>query len=622
MEHLNFTPLFLIIAIAWVVPLVLSWFELGKVPSVIVEIFMGVMIGPYVFDMVDNAPYLDFLAEMGFLFLIFLAGLEIDMNKIVASLSRIKFKVKYFISDTLMLALLIYLGTLALSYPMMLLVNQFYAINVLFFTLLFPTVGIGITVPILKSEGELKKKFGQIILMQGAIATVVSILLISVFSGYVSKGLDFELFFFAFIFVAFILFHILGKRLIRIKSFERILYRLEHAASQIKIRGTIALLLAFVMISSVIDSEPILGAFFAGTLLSLFVTKDRSALIFKLDGMSYGFFIPIFFISVGINLDLSTLAQLEESVPFVILLTGGFFLTQIIPTTILTRLFGFKKALSGGVLLSARLGETIAGAQIGLSLGVLTASDNAALVTASVLTCIIAPLGFSILNKKVLTHSNIILIAGNRASLSLAERFKMHDVSFITFIQNAKMADAFESKGLAVRRIKELSTELFDKLELRTGDTVILLSESNHINHMLAEYIKQELGHSKIIMRKQSASRNMLNDALSDIKWVDHELLIAQHIEDMIMRPDAIDSLSNSFDMYRIEEIQVTNPSIHRKLVKDLALPSTGSLIMQRRQGEVFIPHGNTHLLLGDQVTVIGNGMALTEFRRILEGKS
>ncbi|MBO6761138.1 MAG: hypothetical protein JJ909_09240 [Roseivirga sp.] len=88
----------------------------------------------------------------------------------------------------------------------------------------------------------------------------------------------------------------------------------------------------------------------------------------------------------------------------------------------------------------------------------------------------------------------------------------------------------------------------------------------------------------------------------------------------MVLRPNAIDSLSTSFDVYRIEEISISNKQINRKLVKEIAFPQTGSLVIQKRGGEVFIPHGNTHLLIGDQITVIGNGAALTEFRRILEG--
>ena len=103
--EINYLPLFLIFIIAWVVPLVLSWLEIGKVPSVIVEIVLGVVIGPFVLNLVEKAEYLDFLANTGFLFLIFLAGLEIDVNKILTSFPKGKIKGIDLASNSLLLAL-------------------------------------------------------------------------------------------------------------------------------------------------------------------------------------------------------------------------------------------------------------------------------------------------------------------------------------------------------------------------------------------------------------------------------------------------------------------------------------------------------------------------------------
>ncbi|MCB0486478.1 MAG: TrkA C-terminal domain-containing protein, partial [Flavobacteriaceae bacterium] len=68
-----------------------------------------------------------------------------------------------------------------------------------------------------------------------------------------------------------------------------------------------------------------------------------------------------------------------------------------------------------------------------------------------------------------------------------------------------------------------------------------------------------------------------------------------------------------------VEEIAVRSANIDRKFVKDIPFPKSGSLIVVKRAGEIFIPHGNTHLLLGDLVTVIGNASALEEFRKLLD---
>ncbi|MDH5400060.1 MAG: cation:proton antiporter [Cyclobacteriaceae bacterium] len=617
MDIINYLPLFFIFIIAWLVPLVLSWLEVSRVPAVIVEIIMGVLIGPFVFDLIEDVPYMDFLANTGFLFLIFLAGLEIDVRKIISSFPRGRVKMIDLLSNSMLLAIFIYTVSLLLSIPFALLINYFIPVDIIFYAILLPTVALSISVPILKADGELSRKFGQVLLMEGAIATIMSIILISVYSGVLKNGFEVELLLFSVIFIVFVVMYFLGKQLIQINTFKKLLYKLEHAASQIRVRGTVALLLFFVIIAHIINTELVMGAFFAGTLLSLFVSKERSALLFKLDGMSYGFFIPVFFIMVGVRLDLSALSHFQDSIPFILTLTLGFFLTQIIPALIMIKVFGVKKALAGGVLLSVRLGLTIAAAQIGLSLDVISTADNAGIVTASILASIIAPMGYKFFNQKKEHINYIYILGGSQASLYLAERFKMHNISCLTIVQNKEMALEFEQKSIDCRCVDEFTGELLDSLELRTADLVVVLSESRKLNGWLVDYIKNSLHHSKIITHMKHVDPELIHPN-SEIRLIDQDILLANHVEDMVVRPGSVSSLAVSFDNYRVEEIRVLNKEIHRKLVREVAFPPTGSLVIQRRNGEIFIPHGNTHLLLGDVITVIGNGMALDEFRRIL----
>ncbi|VXD15943.1 cation:proton antiporter [Marinoscillum sp. 108] len=618
MEFFNYWPLFVIFIIAWIVPLILSWLEVSKVPSVIVEIVMGVIVGPYVLDLIEPTPLMDFLAGTGFLFLIFLSGLEIDVPKMISSLPKGRIRIIDILSNSLLVALFIYFGSLFLSIPMAWLISQFIEIDLIFYILLFPTVALSITVPILKSEGELTRKFGQIMLMEGAIATIMSIILISVYSGVLKNGFQVELLLFTVIFIVFILTYVIGRRLIKVRTFQKVLYTLEHAASQIRVRGTVALLLFFVLIAYLIDTELAMGAFFAGVLLSLFINKERSALVFKLDGMSYGFFIPIFFIMVGVQLDVSALSQFGESIPFVLTLVLGFFATQVLPALILIKVFGLKKALAGGVLLTARMGLTIAAAQIGLSLQVITAADNAAIVAAAIFTSLLSPLAYKFFSQEEDLYYSIYIFGGSKASLLLAERMKMHDIPCLTIIQNQAIIPDFEQKNLNIWAVDELDTSVFGELDIRTPDLVIMLTESKKLNQQLALYVKNKLNHSKIILRKQSASHELV-DTESDLKLIDIDELLAGYVEDMIVRPETLTSLSESFGMYRIEEILLTRKELHRKQVMEVAFPPSGSLVVLRRDDEVFIPHGDTHLLLGDTLTVIGNSTALTEFRDILE---
>ncbi|SNT37620.1 transporter, CPA2 family [Ekhidna lutea] len=615
---INYTPLFIIIAIAWLVPLILSWLQISGSYAVILKIILGVVIGPYVLDWMAETPYMDFLSKTGFLFLIFLAGLEIDVNKIIASLPR-KLRLSDMVSNTLIMATIIYFGSLLLSIPAAWLMNQMLGVDIVFFTLLLPTVAVSITVPILKSEGQLTRRFGQVLLMEGAIATVMSIILISIYSGVLNKGFQVELLLFAVIFVVFVVTYIVGKRLLKVRTFQKLLYTLEHAASQIRVRGAVALLLFFVIVAHLINTELVMGAFFAGTLLSMFVSKERSALLFKLDGMSYGFFIPIFFIMVGVNLDLSALSNFQESIPLIFTLVAGFYIIQIIPSLIMTRIFGIKKAIAGGMLNTARMGLCIATAQIGLSLGVISTADNAGIVASAIIVSLVSPMIYRLLSSEKEEHHGIYIFGGSKASLHLAERLNMHDSSCITYLQNKQMAPEFDRKGINHEDADKLDTDFLNTLNIRRSDLVIVLTESRVLNLELTRHLKNELKHTKIITRKQSAAHDLI-DPQGELKIVDHDEVLAGHIEEMVTRPNAVGTLQESFGTYRVEEIHIKRKDIHRKLVKEVAFPPSGSLVIQRRNGEVFIPHGDTHLLLGDIITVIGNTSALHDFRDILEG--
>ncbi|WP_425392457.1 cation:proton antiporter [Ekhidna sp.] len=615
---INYGPLFIVFVIAWLVPLILSWVEVSRSHAVILKIILGVVIGPFVLDLMVETQYMDFLAQTGFLILIFLAGLEIDVNKIIASFPR-RFGASDILSNTLMLAIIIYFGSLLISIPVAWLISTFIDLDIAFYAILLPTVAVSITVPILKSDGILSRRFGQVMLMEGAIATVMSIILISIYSGVLKNGFQVELLLFSVIFVVFVVTYIVGKRILKSRSFQKLLYTLEHAASQIRVRGAVVLLLLFVIVSHLIDTELVMGAFFAGTLLSMFINKERSALLFKLDGMSYGFFIPIFFIMVGVNLDLSALSNYQESIPLILILVVSFYFIQIIPSLVMTRFFGIKKAIAAGVLNTARMGLTIAAAQIGLSLGVITTADNAGIVASAILVSLTCPFIYRMLSDDIEEHHGIYIFGGSRSSLFLAERLNMHDSSCITYLQNRVMAQEFDNKGIKHEDVDALSTGFIDSLNIRPNDLIIILTESRNLNLELARYIKNELKHKKIIMRKQSAAHDLI-DPQGDLKIVDHDEVLASHVEAMVTRPHSVGTLQESFGMYRVEEILIKRKEIHRKLVKEVAFPPSGSLVIQRRNSEIFIPHGDTHLLIGDVITVIGNSAALHDFREILEG--
>ncbi|MDA0194438.1 MAG: cation:proton antiporter [Bacteroidetes bacterium] len=615
----DYLPLFLVIMVAYLVPMILTWLQVSKVPSIVVQIMVGVIIGPHVLNWVADEPYMEFLAYTGFLFLIFLSGLEIDVTRILNSFPRGRIRLKEIAENSLILSVSIYLGALFLSLPLSWLLNYFFQTDIIFFAILLPTVALSIVVPILKEDGNLTKKFGQIVLMEGALATIMSVLLIAIYSGVLQYGFKAELLLFLIIFLTFGVGHWIGHRLIKIRLFENIQYLLEHAASQIRVRGSVALMLLFVVVASLINTEPFMGAFFAGLLLSIFINKDRSPLVFKLDGMSYGFFIPIFFIMVGVNLDLGALNKIGDTGTFVILLLVFFFISQIIPTLIASNALKLDKALASGFLLSARLGLTIATAQIALSMDLISTETNAGIVIASIFSSILSPLIYNQISGKTWKRYKVYLLGGSKVSAKLAERMQMHDVSYVVIESNPKRILYLKEKNIELIEGDPHDIDLIKNLKIRPQDQVVILTGLDNLNVELAGIMKTELDLSNVLTVVRSEKQqeelkhfNILSSRTDEI--------IAYHFENQIFRPETHQSLTDHFGAFSVEEFHITNDEINGKRVKELALPPSGSLVVLRRNKEMEIPHGNTHFFKGDVITVIGDRRALEDFRSIFKG--
>jgi len=153
------------------------------------------------------------------------------------------------------------------------------------------------------------------------------------------------------------------------------------------------MMLAFVGLSLALDIEPILGAFLAGVVFAL-VFRNRGSLEHRLNGFSYGFLIPIFFINIGIRFELDALLDLGTFLK-AMNVVGAAFAVKLIPALLLlTQGLRLREVLAAGTLLSARLSLIIAVATVGVELGLLTSADRAIAILVAAVTTTVAPIAF------------------------------------------------------------------------------------------------------------------------------------------------------------------------------------------------------------------------------------
>jgi len=363
--------LLLVIAVfAFIIPILSG--RIG-IPAVVGEIVCGILLGLLGFSIEgEEMIVIDFLASFGLIFLMFLVGLEIDFSKVEVHGARL------FIIGTF-----VFIVTLGIS---IFLTHQLgYGF---YLALVLSTTSVGLIVPTIRELGMLKSEFGQMVLISAFIADFTTMLLLTVYTIQFKNGITGEMFLIALVFILFFAVYYVGKLAIWHYPERLSTWFKSDQPSEMGVRAAFALLLVFVAISEVADVEAILGAFLAGVMFSI-LFRGGTVLEQKLFGIGYGFLIPIFFISVGMQFDLGALAG--GAIYLVPILLVIAFVVKIVPSLLFLVRYSVKDSISAGVLLSSRLSLIIAMAAVGLELGLIDTTMESAIILLAIITCIICP---------------------------------------------------------------------------------------------------------------------------------------------------------------------------------------------------------------------------------------
>ncbi len=339
----------------------------------------------------------------------------------------------------------------------------------------------------------------------------------------------------------------------------------------------------------------------------------------KLDGLGYGFFIPIFFIMVGVKFDFASLKEFELTLlPFLITLLILLFAIKIIPSLLLTSRFGFIKSVAGGFLLSSRLSLIIAASTIGLNLGVISPGINASFVLMAITTCFLGPLLYNILKPhEKYPAGTTIIVGGSSKGVLLTRRLMMHGRTSVIIENNELRYKDLCSKGLNAVFLDGQDPATFKTLGLTNSSFVVVDTGSMNMNINVCKILRKELNHEKIISIANKSGIELELRKL-DVETVDMTRVMATTIESLILRPATYHALIETFESFTLEEITVTNPALDGKKVKEIAFHKDVILVMARNGDNVFIPHGETYVRTGNVLYILGTDTALGSTREFL----
>ena len=398
MENFSFASLLIISVLAFIVPIFASWIPRGLIPIAVAEIIAGMIVGRSGLDLIKAHEWLNFLSLFGAAFLMFLSGLEVNLGMLAPRSGAAGSNKRNFIENPLTAGILIFAGTfVSASLAAWLVLESRSLAHVIMTGLVLCTTSVGMVVPTLKERGLTGQRLGQTILMAAVVADFSTMFLITILAGLLARNDLWQLSLVLLLFVVFLVVSVAGAWLWRNGSVRRTFTTLSHATAQIQVRGSLALLVVFVVLAEALRAELVLAAFLAGAAISSVSREEGSVLRTKLDSIGYGFFIPIFLITVGAQFNLAALLSSRSSVLLVPLFVGIAFLVKVVPSLILRTGYSWRQTLGAGVLISARLGLIIAASAIGLRLGVIDDATNSALVLVAIVTCIVSPALFNLL---------------------------------------------------------------------------------------------------------------------------------------------------------------------------------------------------------------------------------
>lgn len=363
-------------------PLALGLFPRVRLPAIVLEIVLGIVIGPDVLAWVSIDTAIQVISLLGLAFLLFLAGLEVDYERFRGQplrLSAIGYAISFGLA--LVIGFGLHAGGLVKS-PLLI-------------GIALSATSLGIVVPVLKDAGQVDTPFGQLVVAGASIAEIAPIVLLSLFFSGEAGGLGVKLLLLG-LFGLFVL--AVGVAVLGAEHSMRIsaaFLRLQDTTAEIRIRASFLLLALFVVLAERLGLEAILGAFLAGAIIKL-VDRDQTMthpeFRQKLEAVGYGVFVPVFFVATGVGFELNALFANATNLARVPIILAALLVARGLPALVYRSLATRTQTLAAALLQATSISFLVVAGQIGVQLGLIRPAASAALIAAGLLSVLLFPL--------------------------------------------------------------------------------------------------------------------------------------------------------------------------------------------------------------------------------------
>ncbi|HDG4819388.1 TPA: monovalent cation:proton antiporter family protein [Staphylococcus aureus] len=611
---MEFLSLVIVVLAAFLTPIIVNRLNINFLPVVVAEILMGIVIGNSFLNIVERDSILNILSTLGFIFLMFLSGLEIDFKafKKDKRARQGQNDDESSIPGHLNLALTVFAFIMIISILLAYVFKWLGLVDdVLLMVIIISTISLGVVVPTLKEMNIMRTTIGQFILLVAVLADLVTMILLTVYGAINGQGGS-TIWLIGILVVFTAISYILGVQFKRMSFLQKLM----DGTTQIGIRAVFALIILLVALAEGVGAENILGAFLAGVVVSLLNPDEE--MVEKLDSFGYGFFIPIFFIMVGVDLNIPSLIKEPKLLIIIPILIVAFIISKLIPVMFIRRWFDMKTTIASAFLLTSTLSLVIAAAKISERLNAISAETSGILILSAVITCVFVPIIFKKLfpvpdefNRKI----EVSLIGKNQLTIPIAQNLtsQLYDV---TLYYHKDLSDRRQlSDDITMIEIADYEQDVLERLGLFDRDIVVCATNDDDINRKVAKLAKAHQVERVICRLESTTDDTELVDSGIEIfsSYLSNKILLKGLIE----TPNMLNLLSNvETSLY---EIQMLNYKYENIQLRNF--PFGGDIIFVRiiRNNESIVPHGDTQLRYGDRLIVTGAKEYVDELKQELE---
>ena len=611
---MEFFSLVIVVVAAFLTPIIVNRLNVTFLPVVVAEILMGIIIGNSFLGLVHKDEMLNILSTLGFIFLMFLSGLEIDFSAFKKDTRKRQGidKNEKNLPSHLQLALTVFSLIMVLSIILAFAFKWLgFVDDVLLMVIIISTISLGVVVPTLKEMNIMRTTIGQFILLVAVLADLFTMVLLTIYGGINGEGGG-SIWLSAILIVFTAIFYLLGSVFKRLNFMQRLM----GGTTQIGIRAIFALIILLVALAEGVGAEYILGAFLAGVVVSLL--KPNEEIIHTLDSFGYGFFIPIFFIMVGVDLDIPSLIKEPSLLIIIPILILPFIVSKLIPVLFIRRWFDTKTTIASAFLLTSTLSLVIAAAKIAEELKAITSEMSGILILSAIITCVFVPVVFKKLfpipdevNRKI----DIALIGKNQLTIPIVQNLTSQLYNITLFYRKDLGDQRNLPDNVTVIEISEYEESLLERLGLFNQDIVVCSANDDGLNKMIAKLAKSH-GVNRVICRLENSGddEELKTDGIEVFSnFISNKIFLKGLIE----TPNMLNILSNvETSLY---EIEMLNYKYENILLRHF--PFGGDIIFVRivRNNESIVPHGDTQLRYKDRLIVTGSKEYVDELKSELE---